>query len=138
MRGVKPLAGVLIASMLLTACAGSRTPDIAEGVGDPGAGDKVRYEAAASHADGADGETPDLKDPNDPETYLVDKQRLTAAHHNDAYGHPQAHYHEEPTPEQQAVAETVLLLTASAFLCTFVVVVLDGACNFGAHAGYYY
>ena len=50
----------------------------------------------------------------------------------------QDHRHREPSPEAQQTAEAMLLLTASAFVCTFVVVVLDGACAFGAHAGYYY
>lgn len=131
MRGAKSLAGVLIASMLLSACAGSRTPNTEQSTFD-----KPKYDdITSSHADGANGEVSEL---DGPESYLVDKTTLATAQRADGYRQAQVHYHEEPTPEEQAIAETVLLLTASAFVCTFVVVVLDGACNFGVHAGYYY
>ncbi len=52
--------------------------------------------------------------------------------------HDDPHLYSEPSPEAQHAAEVALLLTGSVFLCTFVVVVLDGACNFGASFGYHY
>lgn len=47
-------------------------------------------------------------------------------------------YYDEPSPRAQRAAESALLLTGAVFLCSFVVVILDGACNFGAGFGYYY
>lgn len=73
---------------------------------------------------------------------LSDRQGLVpAAHRSDRgrYGRShRTHYHEEPSPETKALAEAALILTGSVFLCTFVVVVLDGACEFGVGFGYHY
>jgi hypothetical protein len=66
---------------------------------------------------------------------------VPAAHRGDERRYPRErhdHVHEEPSPEAQRVAEAALIITGSVFLCTFVVVVLDGACEFGAGFGYQY
>lgn len=48
------------------------------------------------------------------------------------------HYHDEPSPEEMYAAEIALLLTAQIFVCSFVVVVLDGHCELYASTGFYY
>lgn len=131
MRGARPLAVLLILSML-SACAGRQTsaPDLEN----------------AGELPGAHNPFPDYVDESDLDTayldQLRDKRELASTRHGgDRRGYDEqqtAHFHEEPTPGEKAFAETALLITGSVFLCTFVVVVLNGACEFGAHAGYYY
>ena len=132
MWGAKPLAVLLILSML-SACAGRHAPDgVQTGEGEPG------RTAPTNYAEAVESQTSGIGDLEDP---LLERSALAAAHRSDKRQHgrdPYAHYHEEPSPQNKAVAEGILLLTGAAFLCTFVVVVLDGACNFGAHVGYYY
>lgn len=129
MQGAKPLAILLILSML-SACAGRQSPDLAY-ADEATSGE----DALPSYVDASDVDADYLRQ-------LREQRALAAAHRGGGgYERPHrqhAHQHQEPSPEAQQVAETVLLLTASAFVCTFVVVVLDGACSFGAHAGYYY
>ena len=48
------------------------------------------------------------------------------------------HYHDEPSPEEMYMAEIALLLTAQIFVCSFVVVILDGSCELYASTGFYY
>ncbi len=132
MWGAKPLAVLLILSML-SACAGTHAPDGAQ-VGE----DEPGRTAPTSYAEAVEARTSGIMDQDEA---LLERSALAAAHRGDGRRHGRdryAHYHEEPSPEQKAVAEGVLLLTGAVFLCTFVVVVLDGACAFGAHAGYYY
>lgn len=52
--------------------------------------------------------------------------------------HRDHHHHHEPSPETQRAVEAALILTGSVFLCSFVVVVLDGSCEFGVDFGYHY
>ncbi|MEM8951081.1 MAG: hypothetical protein AAGA21_14780 [Pseudomonadota bacterium] len=118
---------------MLSACAGRHGPEAV-------AIDRETRGGAnpASYAELVETRTAGVVDPDD---YLLKKSELAAAHraderHYDRERH--AHYHEEPSPEEKAFAEGVLLMTGAVFVCTFVVVVLDGACSIGAHAGYYY
>jgi hypothetical protein len=104
------LAGLLITA-LLSACGGRRAP-IEERFGAPA------QDSTGSHAD-----------------------VVPAAHRGDPPRYPRERDfddYDEPSPEAQRIAEAALILTGSAFLCTFVVVVLDGACEFGAGFGYHY
>ncbi|MGI9489567.1 MAG: hypothetical protein ACR2RF_27495 [Geminicoccaceae bacterium] len=133
MWGGKPLAVLLILSML-SACAGRHAPDgVQTGEGEPG------RTAPTNYAEAVETRTSGIEEPNDP---LLERDALAAAYRSDErrhHGHDRyAHYHDEPSPQNKAVAEGFLLLTGAAFLCTFVVVVLNGACNFGVRAGYYY
>ena len=119
---------------MLSACAGSPAPDpLVQGTLDERDGG-----APSSYAGAVDAQTAGI---GDLDKGLLERAELAAAHRADErrYGPDhRAHYHEEPSPREKAVAESILLFTGAAFLCTFVVVVLDGACSFGAHAGYYY
>lgn len=48
------------------------------------------------------------------------------------------HHPHEPTPEEEYAATIALLISAQIFACAFIVVILDGSCNFYASTGYYY
>ncbi|MGI9419532.1 MAG: hypothetical protein ACR2RA_17025 [Geminicoccaceae bacterium] len=122
------MAVLLILSML-SACAGRQAPEQDPGsAGGPSDGEN----APGNYADADDMDVAYLNK-------LREQRALAAAHRGGRHDHRRyAHHHSEPSPEAQQAAEAVLLLTASAFVCTFVVVVLDGSCSFGAHAGYYY
>lgn len=61
--------------------------------------------------------------------------------HRRSYPQPAAHHHQEhhePTPEEIYAGQIALLLSAQIFACAFVVVILDGSCNFYASTGYYF
>ena len=130
MRAARPLAVVLILSML-SACAGRAN--------HRQAADASIEPAPESYAEAVEAIT-DIED----ERRVAEAGRnvVPVAHRGGPYrrGHRDRHHHphREPSPEAQAAAEATLILMGSAFLCTFVVVVLDGGCSFGAHAGYYY
>lgn len=93
--------------------------------------------------------------PNVPSATAHDhaKQRTEASHHNAEASsssapparhapHETAHRHDHPppgpTPEEEYAATVALLISAQIFACAFVVVILDGSCNFYASTGYYY
>ncbi|MEM7043614.1 MAG: hypothetical protein AAF543_12460 [Pseudomonadota bacterium] len=122
------MAAVLILSML-SACAGR--------VHHQQVADAPIKPASETYADAVETIT---EDENERRRVEAEHDVVSVAHHAGHHRHhdPRGHEHREPSPEAQAAAETVLILMGSAFLCTFVVVVLDGACEFGAHAGYYY
>ena len=48
------------------------------------------------------------------------------------------HDHQEPSPAERYAAEVAFLITAQLFVCSFVVVVLDGHCSFYTSTGYPY
>lgn len=117
---------VLLVAASLSACASSTRPDLEDAAYTPDG----YVEAVDERVDGED--------------LASQAENVTPAahrHHRDYPPHrhdPRLHYHEEPSPEAQRFAEAALIVTGSAFLCTFVVVVLDGACNFGVGFGYHY
>ena len=124
----KPFLAFLLIMSMLAACAGPSRHDhyVANNpsVGGP-------PESYADKVDTYHG------DEHDPETTASEGGGYRG--HDGRYAQDyRAHYHEEPHPQDQAVAEAALIVTASAFVCTFVVVVLDGACNFGVGFGYHY
>jgi len=128
MRAAKPTIAALLILSILSACAGPSRHDH-YAANNPPAGDAAQSYAEVRAAQAADD--------HDPETTV---RRGSADHRDDgryARGY-RTHYHEEPHPQDQAVAEAALIATGSVFLCTFVVVVLDGACNFGLGFGYSY
>ena len=126
------MAIVLILSML-SACAGTGAPQ--RGV----AGEQSSKRTAPStYAEAVEASVTNVSDPDE---LLLERSAVAAAHRGSWYDHardPRHHHHREPSPEAQHAAEVTLLLMGSVFLCSFVVVVLNGACEFGAHTGYYY
>jgi len=56
-------------------------------------------------------------------------------YHREHKGH---HHHHVPTAEEEYAATVALLISAQIFACAFVVVILDGHCNFIVGTGYYY
>lgn len=48
------------------------------------------------------------------------------------------HHHHHPTPEEIYAGQVALLFSAQIFACAFVVVILDGSCDFYASTGFYY
>ncbi len=134
MRGQRALAVMLMMS-ILSACAGKTQPHIERRLADnQQAGPKSYAEAVEGMTAGA----------NDQELASASvRQDLVPAVHDQSarqrYLDDHRHYyHEEPSPQAQRAAEAALILTGSVFLCTFVVVVLDGACEFGVGFGYHY
>lgn len=126
------MAIVLILSML-SACAGTPASE-REVPGDQG----TTRTAPSTYAEAVDASVADVSDPDE---LLLERSAVAAAHRGSRYDHardPRHHHHREPSPEAQHAAEVTLLLMGSVFLCSFVVVVLNGACEFGAHTGYYY
>ncbi|MEZ5931673.1 MAG: hypothetical protein R3F54_06955 [Alphaproteobacteria bacterium] len=118
---------------MLSACSGPR-PQIERRLGD-------RQSALPeSHGENLEAVTADAGAAHQEET----SARLDAvppAHRGDERRYPRQrdfHEYEEPSPEARRMAEAALILTGSALICTFVVVVLDGACEFGVGFGYHY
>ncbi|MDH3663309.1 MAG: hypothetical protein OEU92_25375 [Alphaproteobacteria bacterium] len=126
MRGAKPLAVLLILSML-SACAGARTParDLAGGQGEKG------RDAPTTYAEAVEGQAADVAD----QDRLLLEKSAAAPRHAPSRA---AHYHQEPSPGAQHAAEVALLITAQIFVCSFVVVILDGHCELYASTGYHY
>jgi hypothetical protein len=56
------------------------------------------------------------------------------------YGHRHAdhHHHHGPTPEEEYAATIALLISAQIFACAFVVIILDGHCDFYVSTGYHH
>jgi hypothetical protein len=132
MRAAKPLAILLILSMLSACAAGARAPgrDL-QASGDEKSGDTPTTYAEAVEA-GTAGVT-------DQDRQLLERSAAAAARHGPRHRDTRdADYHREPSPEEKYAAEVALLLTAQIFVCSFVVVVLDGHCDFHVSAGYYY
>jgi len=131
MRTVKPIAILLILSML-AACGSGPRPQIDGRFSD------AESEIQTSEAEIADGSGGGVSEQSDPAAAYD----LTDAEYYDAYGYEREayldQYHDEPSYGAQRAAEAALLVTGSAFLCTFVVVVLNGFCNFGVGFGYRY
>lgn len=127
MRGAKPLALILILSML-SACAGTRTParDLAGGQGEEG------RDAPTTYAEAVETQAADVADED---RLLLERSAAAAARHAPSRA---AHYHQEPSPGAQHAAEVALLITAQIFVCSFVVVILDGHCELYASTGYHY
>ena len=128
MRGARPLAVLLILSML-SACAGTtrhHAKDMAA---------NADMASPDSHAEAVEA---DAVGEDDLDGLTSGHQHTSRVDHRYRTDGVEARFHEQPTPGERAFAEAALLITGSVFLCTFVVVVLDGACDIGAHAGYYY
>lgn len=130
MKGKRALAVLLTLSML-SACGGGARPQIEERFSE------TTPEAPASEAAATEAAAAEDRSPDDLSGGL---NAVPAAHRGDERRYPHHHddVYEEPSPEAQRVAEAALILTGAAFVCTFVVVVLDGACEFGAGFGYHY
>lgn len=123
MWAAKPFLAVLLIMSMLSACAGASRHDHYAANNPPTAS------PSDSYAETGDEHNPEEAASEDGD-YYGDDGRYAQDY--------RAHYHEEPHPQDQAVAEAALIATASIFVCSFVVVVLDGACNFGLGFGYHY
>ena len=121
MNSARALALLLIMSML-TACGSGPRPQIDErfGLSRNELPHSEQQEAVSEETAAANADQDDEIDPYGPD--FVD-------HH---------HHHHEPSPGARHAAEAALIATGSIFLCSFVVVVLDGSCHFGLGFGYHY
>ena len=128
MRATKPFLAVLLIMSMLSACAGASRHDQYAANNPPAAPPPDSYTETVDAYHG---------DEHDPEAAASDGGGYYEDDGRYAQGY-RTHYHEEPHPQDQAIAEAALIATASVFLCSFVVVVLDGACNFGVGFGYHY
>lgn len=70
----------------------------------------------------------------------VEPASQTARHHHDYHDRTAHHYPDghEPGPEEIYAGEIALIISAQIFACAFVVVILDGACDFYLSTGGYY
>lgn len=130
----KKLLAVMLVTLILSACAGKTQPQIERRLADNSADGMTSYEDAVES----------LTPTHNHHGIASARQDLVPAVHRDSRKHrspeDEEHFYdyEEPSPQAQRAAEAALILTGSVFLCTFVVVVLDGACNFGFGFGYHY
>ncbi|NJO38863.1 MAG: hypothetical protein HC871_16215 [Rhizobiales bacterium] len=128
---------MLLTMSMLSACGGGPRPQIEHRLGERGTTPPESH-APESYAEAVEAMTVEATHQDALSARL---DAVPAAHRGDPRRHPRdrhAHLHEEPGPETQRIAEAALILTGSVFLCTFVVVVLDGACEFGVGFGYHY
>ncbi len=128
MGSAKPLVVLLICSML-SACAGAARQDVVDaGRHRP---DDHRQQSRTGLAETV-------------ETAAIEAGSSsthpspTAAGRVDHRHRRHVHRHAEPGPEARHAAEVALLVTAQVFVCSFVVVVLNGHCDFYVSTGHYY
>ena len=124
----------MLVMSVLAACTGKTQPQIERRFADDGNGPLASYEDAVDRLAGGE---------NHRELASAQQDLVPAVHRESGQSHhpeDDEHFyeHEEPSPEAQRAAEAALIITSSVFLCTFVVVVLDGACDFGVGFGYHY
>lgn len=75
----------------------------------------------------------------DADRLLLERNAAAAARRAPRSAHArEPHRQQEPSPGAQYAAEVDLLITAQIFVCSFVVVILDGHCEFYASTGYHY
>jgi hypothetical protein len=133
MKGKRALAAMLIMS-ILSACAGGTQPHIERRLAEN------KHEGLTSYEEAVESLTAEESS----QDVVSARQELVPAVHRDSERQrpPEdggyVYDDEEPSPQAQRAAEAALILTGSVFLCTFVVVVLDGACSFGFGFGYHY
>jgi len=125
MNGAKVLAFILIMSML-TACGGGPRPQIDE-----------RFDRARQEQPEEERHETTYEDTVDA---TVAEARAEREHHEGQVRRhdDHHHHHDEPSPETQHFAEAALITTGAIFVCSFVVVVLNGNCQFGLGFGYHY
>ncbi len=121
---IKRIAWIAAMMAMLSACAQTGGgPDIRGDVDHrPTVEDKAAGRETAERGD----------EPEEVDAYL------TEAKYRDRYDRHHRHHHPEPTPEQVYAGQMALLFSAQIFACAFVVVILDGACNFYVSTGYRY
>jgi len=131
MRAARPLAILLILSML-SACGGARKP----GRHLQLSGEEKSGDARTSYAEAVEASETAA---TDRDKLLLERSAAAAAQHGPRYRDARdRHYHPEPGPDERYAAEVMFLVTAQVFVCSFVVVVLDGHCDFHVSAGYHY
>jgi hypothetical protein len=117
---------------ILSACAGKPQPHVERRFAEE------PKNAPKSYAEAVEVMTVDANSLDKPTT----RQELAPTVRRDlprSHGHDHPHpRQDEPSPEAKRIAEATLILAGSAFLCTFVVVVLDGSCGIGVGFGYHY
>ena len=128
MTGAKAMALLLIMSML-SACSGGARPQIDERFG------RTENQAPETYSETVEANVAKA-DIDQGLPVRENAARADDRHRDERYD--DYHHHHEPSPEAQHAAEAALILTGSAFLCTFVVVVLNGSCHFGVGFGYHY
>ena len=117
---------------MLSACGGARTPERDLQLG----GDEKNVDAPVSYAEAIESRAAAVADQDD---HLLARSAAAAARHGPRHRDSgDRHFHREPSPEERYAAEVMFLLTAQVFVCSFVVVVLDGHCSFHVSTGYYY
>lgn len=68
----------------------------------------------------------------------VDPSRTSIREARYYHEHAGHHHHHAPTPEEEYAAMVAMLISAQIFACAFVVIILDGHCDFHIGTGYYY
>ena len=130
MWGGKPLAILLILSML-SACSSARTPEQAINDDAPRSGEigPTAHDQAIALP---------IAEPAERDLLMSERRAAAALVKSHGAHAREPHHHEEPSPAERYAAEVALLITAQLFVCSFVVVVLDGHCSFYASTGYPY
>lgn len=130
MWGGKPLAILLILSML-SACAGARAPDSMVNDDDHGSGEAgpTAYDPLVEAR---------VAEVADSDRLLLERSAAPSRIRSRAVHAREPHHHEAPSPTDRYAAEVAFLITAQLFVCSFVVVILDGHCSFYASTGYPY
>lgn len=142
-RCTRSVAVLLVMSML-SACGGGPRPQIENRLAQIESRIDRRIERRDIETRGRDMQAYETRERNaDPRDLLaIEKNAAPEEYYDEGDDYyddlPPSYYYDEPSPRAQRAAESALLLTGAVFLCSFVVVVLDGACNFGAGFGYYY
>ncbi len=123
----------MLVMSILSACAGQTQPQIERRLSDS------QQHSVESYAEAVDSMTAGNRYQ---ELSSIQQNLVPAVHRESGRDRPpeddDTYHYEEPSPQAQRAAEAALIVTGSLFLCTFVVVVLDGSCEFGVGFGYHY